>query len=125
MLDTDEKTITGNRAINAKFAAFDAKDKSVKALDKHMDFFSRPEHIATVEAVSKIVQDFFKIKKGFYVTPRGGKNSPMTVVKVEDPVFPNIMPQAERRERFYNPLEALGVEIVYSKGSNSYLFRVR
>ena len=44
--------------------------------------------------------------------------------RVDNPDFPNHLKTSEKNELFYDPLSALGVEIWFSKGTNSYLFRI-
>jgi hypothetical protein len=124
-METEEKIMNSTRAHNSKFAAMDVKQKAQAAWQRHSDFFNSAEHLEKIQAVTEIVQNFFRVKKGFYVTPRGGKQNPMTVIKVEDPVFPNTLTKKQKQDQFYKPLAELDVEIVYSKGSNSYLFRIR
>lgn len=111
----------------ARRAAMDAVVRSQQALEQHDQFFNDPSHIQRVEKTEKIVTDFFGVRPN-YRTHRGlGARSkhPFTVVKIENPAFPNHLSRAEKQSRFYQPLQDLGVEIVHSRTSNSWLFRIK
>ena len=108
----------------AKHAALDAADRCRQAKEMHEDFFNDPDHILRVESTKAIVKDFFNGAK-LYVNERGINRKPFTVVKVERPLFPNQLTAQEKEDQLYGPLKAAGVEIVFAKGSNSYLFRIR
>ena len=108
----------------AKSAALDVAMRSAQARDIHEDFFSDPEHIRRVDETKQIVKDFFK-GATVYVNQRGLGRSPFTVIKVERPLFPNHLSFQDKQDLFYQPLRALDVEIVFAKGSDSYLFRIR
>jgi hypothetical protein len=107
------------------FAKADIAERAAAALKADPAFFKNPAHIGKVETVEQIVINFFGPSKGVYVTPRLNKGKPFTSVKVDNPVFPNNLSTKKRKEIFYDPLAAMGVEIIYSKNTNSYLFRVR
>lgn len=109
----------------ARTATMDAAHRSNIAAHTHKDFFDNPEHVARVESVKKIVADFFPSKRAVYVNKRGISRKPFTVVKVEQPDFPNRLTQAEKDAKFYTPLKDLNVEVVFAKGSNSYLLRIK
>lgn len=110
-----------------KYRAEDVMRRSQQAREINEDFFEDPDHIHRVEQTKSIVASFFNGSK-VYVNQRGlgsRSKSPFTVVKVERPLFPNRLTQQEKQDRFYKPLADLGVEIVFAKGSDSYLFRIR
>lgn len=120
-----ETEIESHPTANRLFAVLDCKQREQDALDRYGEFFEDPAHVAKIEAVKSIVDRFFRIKKGLYVNHRPNRGHPMTVIKVDDPVFPNTIRQADRQTMYYKPLKDLGVEIVYSKGTNSWLYRIR
>lgn len=110
-----------------KYRAEDVMRRSRLAKAVNEDFFNDPDHIDRVEKTKSIVKGFFNDAK-VYVNQRGlgsRSKSPFTVVKVEKPLFPNRLTQQEKQDRFYKPLNDLNVEIVFAKGSDSYLFRIR
>lgn len=110
-----------------EYRAKDVAARSQQAKELNEDFFEDPEHIRRVETTKSIVKSFFNGAK-VYINQRGlgsRSKSPFTVVKVERPLFPNRLTQQEKQDRFYKPLNDLGVEIVFAKGSDSYLFRIR
>lgn len=108
-----------------KWAAKDADRRSKIAAHNHKDFFDEPDHIEKVEKTKAIVKKFFNGAK-LYINQRGlGRSKPFTVVKVERPLFPNHLTKAQKQNQFYEPLKDLGVEIVFAKGTDSYLFRVK
>ena len=101
--------------------------RSHRAKRLNEGFFNDPSHIKRVEATKDIVRNFFGDAR-IYVNQRGlgsRSKSPFTVVKVERPLFPNRLTQQEKQDRFYKPLTDLGVDIVFAKGSDSYLFRIK
>ena len=111
----------------ARTAAIDAEKRGKIAAELHEDFFNDPAHIDRVEKTKTVVKAFWPGVK-LYVNQRGlGTHSkrPFTVVKVERPLFPNHLTRAEKDAKFYAPLAELEVEIVFAKGSDSYLFRIR
>jgi hypothetical protein len=124
MLSDDVKVLqAGGTQPTARVFA-DLRENQAQALDAHADFFGSFVHQDKVAQVQQIVTTFFKVRKGVYVNHRANRGAPFTVVKVDNPQFPRMSVKqidAEYRE----PLKALGVEIVFSKASNSYLFRVR
>lgn len=105
-------------------ATKDAQARDREAAEDHAEFFADPDHIARVEAVTNIVNSFFTVKKAVYINRRGIRRAPFTAVKVEKPNFPNGLTQAQKDATFYAPLRALNVQIVFSKSTNSYLFRI-
>ena len=119
------ETNTTQTFISAKSAAQDAARRSEFAKRRHQSFFDDPAHIVRVEQTKSIVKAFLGVD-AVYVNQRGlGRTKPFTVVKVEKPLFPNHLSVQEKKDRFYDPLGNLGVEIVFAKGSDSYLFRVK
>ena len=107
------------------FAKESAEDRGAKALEEFPEFFNSPEHIKKVSKVHEILDSFIPVRKAKYENHRANKGKPMTVIKIENPQFPNIVPMAKREEDYYGPLKDLGVEILYSKRTLSYLYRVR
>lgn len=130
MNELEEREIETHTTYNfysARTAAIDAERRGKIAVDLHKDFFNDPEHIDRVEKTKSVVKSFFNGAK-VYVNQRGlgsRSNRPFTVVKVEKPLFPNRLTQQEKQDRFYKPLQDLNVEIVFAKGSDSYLFRIK
>jgi hypothetical protein len=121
-LDTDN-TINAHRASNPQAAAHDVLRRSAQAVSSNSNFFLSPEHQDRVAQVQRIVAGFFRVRKGMYVNHRVGRGKPFTTVKVDYPEFPhcnNKMIDAQYRI----PLRELGVEVVFSKNTNSYLFRI-
>lgn len=106
-------------------AYIDAKVRSNFAARDNPDFFLDPDHIAKVNEVKAIVDRFFRIKKNIYVNHRANRGNPFTTVKVDNPQFPNSLTQSAKNVTYYKPLEKLGVEIVFSKSTNSYLYHVK
>lgn len=125
--DKEIETVVTESFYAAKAAAKDAVRRSQIAYEQNQDFFDDPDHIDRVEKTKSIVKSFFNNGK-VYTNRRGlGSRSknPFTVVKMERPLFPNHLTQKEKQDRFYKPLADLGVEIVFAKGSDSYLFRIK
>lgn len=118
-----ENTINVHRARNAWAAVVDVGRRSALAQASCADFFSSAEHQDRVSQVQRIVSSFFTVHKGMYVNHRAGRGRPFTVVKVDNPDFPRL---ASKRidEQYRTPLRELGVEVVFSKQTNSYLYRV-
>lgn len=108
----------------ARSWALDAARRSRIAQQNNQAFFDDPAHIDRVEQTKEIVKRFFNGAK-VYVNQRGINRKPFTVVKVEKPLFPNQLTQAQKDAMLYGPLANLGVEVVFAKGSNSYLFRIK
>jgi hypothetical protein len=118
----DIKTIENEAAPNPIWAKLDAADRSAEALRQY-PVMDETEHQSTVLEVFGIVDSFFPVKKGIYINHRVNRGKPFTVVKVEQPRFPS-MSFARKQVEFRQPLDALGVEILFSKNTNSYLFRI-
>lgn len=124
MLSDDVKVLqAGGLQPTARVFA-DLRVNQAQALDAHADFFSSVAHQDKVAQVQQIVSTFFKVRKGMYVNHRANRGAPFTVIKVDNPEFP-CMSQKQIDAQYREPLRALGVEILFSKASNSYLFRVR
>lgn len=124
MLTDDVKVLqAGGYQPRARVFA-DLRENQAQALDAHADFFESDAHQQKVAQVQQIVDTFFQVRKGVYVNHRANRGAPFTVVKVDNPQFPR-MSQKQMDAQYREPLKALGVEIVFSKASNSYLFRVR
>ena len=124
MQTVEEKTIDAQTSQCPRAAVADVFARMAEAMEQHEDFFTSADHQQRVQAVRDIVEGFFTVKKATYVTPRSNRGRPFTVVKVESPVFPRMSSQ-QKLEKYTQPLQALGVEIVFSKNTNSYLYRVR
>lgn len=110
-----------------KYRAQDAVHRSQQAKALNEDFFDDPDHMDRVDQTLSVVKSFFNYKN-VYINQRGlgsRSKSPFTVIKVEKPLFPNHLTQQEKQDRFYKPLADLDVEIVFAKGSDSYLFRIK
>jgi len=105
--------------------ADDVSEREARAHARYPTFFNNPAHIARVQQVHAIVDEFFKVRQAVYENDRVGHGKPFTVVKVARPVFPNHLPKAERERVFHKPLKDLGVEVKFSTGTNSYLFYVK
>ncbi len=105
--------------------AEDVSERERRAHERYPTFFNNPAHIARVQQVHAIVESFFPTRRAVYENDRVGHGKPFTVVKVERPVFPNNLPKSKRDELFHNPLKALGVDVKFSTGTNSWLFYVK
>lgn len=126
--------ILDEREIDTRPSAdnFDLRKAWAKDIDRRCriaqaaneSFFDDPAHIDRVEQTKAIVKKFFNDPR-VYVNQRGINRKPFTVVKVEKPLFPNHLTQAQKEAMLYGPLAALEVEVVFAKGSNSYLFRIK
>ena len=103
----------------------DLIDREEAALKQHADFFNSIDHIKRCEQVMEIVTKFFPVRKNLYANHRGNRGHPMTVIKIEDPNFPNHLTSEQKAAQYYQPLADLGVEIVYSRNTGSYLHRVK
>lgn len=103
----------------------DVAERSTRARNRFPTFFNNPEHLKRVQAVHAIVDQFFTSRRAVYENDREGRHGPFTVIKVERPVFPNHLPKSRRDELFHEPLRALGVEVKFSTGTNSWLFHVK
>jgi hypothetical protein len=102
----------------------DARQRSLSAVIGNRAFFEDPQHQSRVRKVQDVVDNFFRIRKGVYVNHRENRGRPFTTVKVDHPAFPNVS-QRKKQEQFYAPLAAIGVEILRSNRTNSYILRVR
>lgn len=119
----EETVITHQRAYNPKSAAIDAQLRSAEALKVHKKKFNNPVHKETVEKVLDIVKDFFTVNAGVYVNHRFGHNKPFTVVKVASCRWPTVSKKVAD-DKYREPLASLGIVPVFSKNTNSYLYRV-
>ena len=119
-----DRIINVEGSSNPVFAVVDAKVRSQQAAERNPAFFNSRQHQAKIAAVCDIVEGFFKIKKGVYVNHRENRGKPFTTVKVDNPAFPNVS-RAKKQSSYLDPLRALGVEIVFSARTNSYIFHVR
>jgi|TARA_R110000850_G_scaffold27083_4_gene76877 hypothetical protein len=124
MSTDDDKVLNTNRAGSwaaAAAASMDVKRRSQAANEKYEDKFCNPSHSAKVEAVTKIVGDFFKVKE-IFENQRENRGQPFTVIKVTNHMFPRVS-LAEKARRFRDPLAELGVEPI-ATSTNSLLFRI-
>jgi hypothetical protein len=119
-----EREIDSNPAANAVRALLDARQRNDNAVVHNRAFFQSPQHLARLRAVQDVVDNFFRIRKGVYVNHRENRGRPFSTVKVDNPAFPNVS-TARKQAQFYAPLQALGVEILRSGRTNSYILRVR
>lgn len=118
------KVIDSAESKAPQWAAVDAMIRTADALEQHPLFFKDPAHMARVAEVEDIVRSYFTVHKAMYKNHRVNRGRPFTVVKVERPVYPNHLSKAARAAAYEVPLANLGVEIVFSKNTSSYLFRV-
>ena len=123
MNQDDVKVLQGSSHQSRGRVFADLDVNQAQALQEHANFFESPAHQQKIDQVREIVENFFTVCKRIYVNHRANRGKPFTVVKVEKPQFPR-MKQSEIDLVYREPLKALGVEIVYSKASNSYLFRI-
>lgn len=123
MNQDDVKVLQGSSHQSRGRVFADLDVNQAQALQEHADFFESDAHQQKIDQVREIVENFFKVCKNIYVNHRANRGKPFTVVKVEKPQFPR-MKQSEIDLLYREPLKALGVEIVFSKASNSYLFRI-
>lgn len=121
----DTKVINTRRTFNPGYVAQDVEARNEAALARFPSFFSDPVHQQKIQAVLGIVDQFFAVKAGVYVNHRTGHDKPFTVVKVERPRFPNNLSKAARDAGFHTPLKALGVEVKFAAGTNSYLIHIK
>jgi hypothetical protein len=124
MLSDDVKVLqtAGHQPTARVFA--DLRENQAHALHTHADFFQSFVHQDKVAKVKQIVDAFFKVRKGIYVNHRANRGQPFTVIKVDNPQFPRM--SAKQIDSVYRaPLRALGVEIIFSKASDSYLYRIK
>ena len=115
---------TTHSIVAARGAAIDAIARSKQALRAHADFFDNPAHQAKIKAVQDVVEGFFKVHGGFYVNHRENRGKPFTTVKLVSPAWPKGGDRTKEAS-YLKPLRDMGVEIVFSKRSNSYLYHVR
>lgn len=106
-----------------KGAAIDAAIRNRDAI-ANVPLFSDPTHLNKIEQVKKIAEGIFAVHSGVYVNHRENGSNPFSVVKFVKPQMAAVSPRT-KDNKFRKPLKALGVEIVYSRRSKSYLFRVR
>ena len=121
--DSEQRVINTGFSPHAGWAVCDVEQRNRAALRAHGQFFQNADHQAKIHAVLRIVKGFFTVRKDVYVNHRVGQGKPFTVVKVSSPAWP--VCSAARADREYRkPLQELGVEIVFSRATNSYLFRI-
>jgi hypothetical protein len=121
--DTETTVINAIQASNPVAAVIDVQARSADALAKYPKFFNNPQHRAKVAAVTELLEDFFVVRKNIYVNQREGRGRPFTVIKVDHPQWPR-MKAADVTRVYREPLAKLGVEIVFSARTNSYLYRI-
>jgi len=121
----DTKVINTRPTFNPGYVAQDVEERNTRALNQFPTFFNNPAHQHKIQAVQAIVDQFFAVKAGVYVNHRTGHDRPFTVVKVERPRFPNNLSKAARDAGFHAPLKALGVEVKFAAGTNSYLIHIK
>ena len=121
--DSERRVIASNFSPHAGWAVRDVAQRNAAALAAHGDFFQNPQHQRRVNAVLQIVNQFFTVKRDVYVNHRTGQGRPFTVVKVSGAARPR-MSAARVTESYRQPLQELEVEIVFSKATNSYLYRI-
>ena len=122
----DTKTINYRANYQTGWAvAQDVTERAERAMALYPDFFRDPDHLARVELTREVLLAFFEVHGGIYENQRMGNRKPFTALKVQRPHFPNHLSKAEREERYHAPLRELGVEIIFSSGTNSYIYRVK
>lgn len=119
----DTKTIHVPRASNPQAAVVDARERSAQALADYPEFFSN-SHLKRVKTAETILEGFFRIRKGIYVNHRANRGQPFSVVKVDGVRWDAHM-QKHKQAKYLKPIQDLGGEIVYAKGTNSVLVRIR
>ncbi len=120
---TSQPVIENKPSPAPRWAVVDAQQRSKNAVANNESFFLSEAHMDRVEQVKKVVDSFFRVRKGLYVNHREGRGRPFTVVKVDNPSWPR-MSAREVLACYREPLQALGVEIVFSRNTNSYLYRI-
>jgi hypothetical protein len=120
----EDKTINARKATNALGAYLNAVDRSEDALENMPDRFT-DKHLDKVNDVLKILREFFGPGQQMYVNHRENRGKPFTAIKVNRPFFPNHLSSAEKDRRYRQPLRDLGVEIVFSTNTNSYIYRIK
>ena len=128
-ITNNDKTIESSptfTAYAAIAARLDAQGRSDAAADENPDFFLSTAHQQRIDAVRDIVTSFFTDRKAVYVNHRQNRSRPFTVVKLDDARWPaKITSVAKKNQHLYDPLKRLGnVEIVNSRRTNSWLFRI-
>ena len=123
----DDITIINSRSAGmgdwAAAAAIDAKLRNKAAVEKYPEFFLNEDHVARVKEVRQILVNFFE-KGTIYENKRENGGKPFTVVKITKHRFPAVS-LAEKKRRYRDPLAALGVEIKFAQGTNSYLYYIK
>lgn len=119
----DTKKINTRYSSNPQAAAIDVQARNDRALEDHGDFFLSDVIEGKTHKVLDIVTAFFPICKGVYVNYRTNRGKPFVVVKVAAPQFPAMSAQ-RKLETYIQPLQDLGVEPVFAKGTNSWLYRI-
>jgi len=107
----------------ARAAAIDAVARSKAAAAANPGFFGNPAHQGKLDEVEAIIENFFDGHGGIYRTHRENRGKPFTTVKVQSPRWPS--KGKCRNADYLDRLHALGVVVVLSKRSNSYLYHVR
>ena len=121
---TEVKTINVPRAHwYAAAAVIDAAESSKRALEDNPQFFTNPAHTVRVQKVIEILGSFFTEKREIFVNHRSNRGKPFTVVKIVNKNFPTGS-KADIDTRYRTPLADMGIEVVFSKQTNSYLYRV-
>lgn len=120
-----EDTLVTHKSTNPRGAFLNAKARTEEALETHRDFFESDAHLDRLDAVAKIVFDFFG-RRPNYFNPRGlGGRRPFEAVKIADcGYFLNRKTSKERQEMLYAPLEALGNVEVKRTINGDLLIRV-
>lgn len=124
MQSDDVKVLKGEHMQSHARVFADLRDNQALALKQHDKFFNSAAHQNKIAQVQQIVATFFPVRKGMYVNHRANRGAPFTVIKVEQPQFPR-MSAKQIDAQYREPLRALGVEIIFSARTNSYLYRVR
>lgn len=121
--DQERRVISSSFSPHAGWAVRDVEQRNNAALRAHPAFFQDLAHQQRMREVLRVVRGFFTVHKDIFVNHRVGQGRPFTVVKVSSPSWPRC--SAARAEAEYRePLRELGVEIVFSRATNSYLFRI-
>ena len=110
-----------------KLAAVRAyQNRSLNALIEMPEFFTNPEHVAKVEKIKEMVDDFLPVNQAVYIervlVGKGAKKVAHTSIKVRNPSFPNVS-FSEKKRRFYDVLESVGIEKAELR-YDSYIFRI-
>lgn len=121
MRDENTKTIHACKASNPIGAYINARYRNQAA--SKLAQFQKESHLVKVEKVQAILRSFFKVYKGFYVNHRVNRGASFTAVKVDNPKFPTVS-HAIKQATYADPLRALGIQVVFSNRTNSYLYRI-